>query len=109
MRLPVQFDLREGSDEYRLLATVPQLDPKSVQLSMENGSLVIQGLRLPSPVESQALRLCAEEQLRNVFHRLPQLANTPQELEQAALEAFLEAGRGLFGRFREVIPVPRDV
>jgi HSP20 family protein len=70
-------DIREEADKYVLLADLPGVDPKDIEITMENGMLTIKGERKVEEQENHEgyTRL---ERVRGIFHRrfsLPETAN----------------------------------
>jgi len=70
-------DIREEADKYVLMADLPGVDPKDIEITMENGMLTIKGERKLEEQENHEgyTRL---ERVRGIFHRrfsLPETAN----------------------------------
>ena len=69
-------DIREEADRYVIIADVPGVDPKDIEVTMESGVLTVKGERAADASEAGALRRA--ERAQGTFHRrfsLPESAN----------------------------------
>jgi HSP20 family protein len=84
-------DIREEADKYVLQADLPGVDPKDIEITMENGMLTIKGERKLETQENHEgyTRL---ERVRGIFHRrfsLPETAN-PEKISARSNNGVLE-------------------
>ena len=69
-------DIREEADRYLIVADVPGVDPKDIEVTMENGVLTVKGERPADAGDAGAVRRA--ERVHGSFHRrfsLPETAN----------------------------------
>lgn len=71
-------DIEEFDDKFVLLADIPGVDPKDIELSLENGTLILHGERKSETSENTDL-VKRRERVYGQFYRrfvLPDTANT---------------------------------
>lgn len=93
-------DIREEKDRFVLLADVPGVDPKDIEITMENGVLAIRGERKLEP-EEERKGFHRMERARGVFYRRFALPDT------ADAEKIAASGRN--GVLEVVIPKQEKV
>lgn len=84
-------DVKEEGDRYVILADVPGVDPKDIEVSMENGSLSIRGERKAEKEEDRD-GFHRVERVRGTFYRrftLPDTADT-EKVEAHGKDGVLE-------------------
>ena len=80
--------MREDTDSYVVEADVPGVDPKEIEITTENGALVIKGARNVIEGES-ADGFKRTERVRGSFLRR---FNLPEGVDESAIEATSENG-----------------
>ena len=76
-----RVDIREESDRFVILADIPGVDPKNIEIHMENGVLTLRGERTSearNEGENAGIKWTRVERQRGSFHRrfaLPDTAN----------------------------------
>lgn len=93
-------DIKEEKDRFVLLADVPGVDPKDIEITMENGVLAIRGERKLEP-EEERKGFHRMERARGVFYRRFALPDT------ADAEKIAASGRN--GVLEVVIPKQEKV
>ena len=84
-------DLKEESDRFVILADLPGVDPKDIEITMENGTLAIRGER-KSEKEEEREGYHRVERVRGTFYRrfsLPDTANT-EKIEAKGKDGVVE-------------------
>ena len=84
-------DLKEESDQFVILADLPGVDPKDIEITMENGTLAIRGER-KSEKEEERKGYHRVERVRGTFYRrfsLPDTANT-EKIEAKGKDGVVE-------------------
>jgi HSP20 family protein len=84
-------DIREDADRFVLLADIPGVDPKDIDVQMDKGLLTIKGERAQDPVGEQQ-RFSRTERVHGVFHRrfaLPDSAD-PERITASGHNGVLE-------------------
>ena len=84
-------DLKEESDRFVILADLPGVDPKDIEITMENSTLAIRGER-KSEKEEEREDYHRVERVRGTFYRrfsLPDTANT-DKIEARGKDGVLE-------------------
>jgi HSP20 family protein len=84
-------DVKEEGDRYVILADVPGVDPKDIEVSLENGSLTIRGER-KAEKEEEREGFHRVERVRGTFYRrftLPDTADT-EKVEARGRDGVLE-------------------
>lgn len=76
-------DIKEEKDRFVLLADVPGVDPKDIEITMENGVLTIRGERKLEP-EEERKGFHRMERARGVFYRRFALPDTAEADKIAA-------------------------
>ena len=76
-------DIKEEQDRFVLLADVPGVDPKDIEITMENGVLAIRGERKLEP-EEERKGFHRMERARGVFYRRFALPDTTDAEKIAA-------------------------
>lgn len=76
-------DIKEEKDRFVLLADVPGVDPKDIEITMENGVLTIRGERKLEP-EEERKGFHRMERARGVFYRRFALPDTAEAEKIAA-------------------------
>eukprot|EP00697_Spironema_sp_BW2_P004671 gnl/Spiro4/16341_TR8769_c0_g1_i2.p1 gnl/Spiro4/16341_TR8769_c0_g1~~gnl/Spiro4/16341_TR8769_c0_g1_i2.p1 ORF type:complete len:154 (-),score=21.13 gnl/Spiro4/16341_TR8769_c0_g1_i2:55-516(-) len=101
LKLQPRMDVHTTADAYEVQSNIPGMDKKDInlQLNSDNMTLVVSGLRLPSPHEYAVMR----RQLAKGRH-LPQTASIEDEEE-----LLLRLGAGRFGSFSTTFSLPNDV
>lgn len=72
-----RVDIREEAERFVILADIPGIDPKDIEIDMDKGILSLRGQRQPEQGED-AGRYSRVERAQGVFHRrftLPDTAN----------------------------------
>lgn len=84
-------DIKEESDRFVILADLPGVDPKDIEITMENGMLTIRGER-KSEKEEEREGFHRVERVRGTFYRrfsLPDTANT-EKIDAKGRDGVLE-------------------
>jgi len=86
-----RVDIKEEANRFVILADIPGVDPKDIEISMDKGILTIKGERRTEKKE-EAERFSRVERMHGVFHRrfaLPESAN-PENITASGRNGVLE-------------------
>lgn len=116
--LKPQFEINQDGTGYLLSAHIPGMKKTDVSVTVSDDctSLIIQGLRLPTPEDLESLAAQVKASLlKEVDENGQSIVQAPDfDLDDLKAESmqfskrFLNAGAGRFGKFRTVYAIPGD-
>lgn len=86
-----QVDIGEEDDRFVIFADVPGVDPKEIEITMENGVLTLKGQRTEQSIQKKG-KLTRVERVHGIFYRrfaLPDSAN-PNGIKATGRHGVLE-------------------
>jgi len=109
--LAVQFAPREERHRYVIEAHVPEIDRKELKLrlSSDESTLMIEGVRLPTPAQISKMQGVVAEHLEQLALRAPERFAHLGGVSGMSKPAFLKVSHGYFGKFAETFSIPDDV
>merc|ERR1712048_996307 len=109
---PVDFQSRQERGGYAVLAAVPGLSTRKleIKLSDDRSALTVEGVCEPTNREAEHMRHQLVGELQRVARTSPQrFRQLCCNLDKVATQTYAELGEGRFGKFSETFRLPSDV
>jgi len=108
----VDFQTRHERGSYALLAALPGLSTKDLEIGLndDQSALTIKGLCLPTARQAEQMRTELLQQLQRLSRSSPQrFKQLSTRLDEVAVQTYADFGQGRFGTFSETFRLPSDV